>query len=464
MFDWFPMNRPGDHVAVFSVFAIVIACYQAFAGGFVLPVADSLGYVIVANNLLQNGIFSNGAWGVPEEAGMLFPPLYVGFLSFYGWLNSEFVATLACLATYDTTCQLDALFGAVLVQALLGAATYVLFFATVHELSKDWRAAWLAGVLVAVSGVFADYLSLLLFETWAFCLLTLVIHILTRIGTGSAELMRAMPVVGFLLGLMALGRPGYAYLAYALPVFVGVVVLVSRRAGLRTFILSALAFYALYGLTISPWIFRNIHEFGVPAIVDGYGGFILAQRLAYNMMSWQEYWGGFLYNLPDFGDNLARSLLPAGAMDRWDWEGSHTFFRYGNDVLYKQTLAAAGSADAHVPYLLSNYLVADIWKHFAVTFAIAWRGMWPGSYFAMLGFLCFLPTCIIMYQRQAFAAFFLFSIPSIFMLGFHAFVTVNVTRYNVPLAMVYGFCVALCFAIALKATWTLLAKHLEQKA
>jgi hypothetical protein len=195
------------------------------------------------------------------------------------------------------------------------------------------------------------------------------------------------------------------------------------------------------GLVLTPWIIRNYVMFDRAALVEGYGPFILVQRLAYNLMTWKEWAVSFIYWLPDFGDSLAKYWFNEADYSRLSW-GENSFYALGNGA-YARDMAAQAQGKEYLGFLLKDVLWNNIGKHIAVTITLALRGMWTGGYIGLAGFLCLFPCFYILKNQGRALGFIFYSIPLFFMLGAHAFVSVNVIRYNEPLIAVF----ALSFAV-----------------
>ena len=87
-------------------------------------------------------------------------------------------------------------------------------------------------------------------------------------------------------------------------------------------------------------------------------------------------------------------------------------------------------ADA-VGYLATavNLDVHGVFAHVLVTLPLVVRGIWISSYPGAIMLLLFVPVLILSIRKRRYELA-IFALPAWFMLGFHAFVSVNVTRYN----------------------------------
>ena len=431
-------------VILFGCLSLTISIIQAFSLEYNRPAGDAVGYIIVAHNLLETDVHMDGYWGERDVAGLFYPPLYPRILTWLGAIDTDFASFMSCIANKNEICEPRGMRLLLISNAVFGGAACLFVFLSAYILSDDRRIAWVSAALIIASFELAEYFDVFLVESLAFFLFSFLSYLTVMLVLGRTHSVLIMIPIGIIAGLMVLGRPAYSYLSYTLPFLSLIGVRTYAQIGFKTALLCLIVYFGIYGITISPWLVRNFLEFDKLVLVEGYGGLILSQRIAYNMMTWNEWYSSFIFHLPDFGDDLSRFLQLQRATDRWGWGDSGTFYGIGNNQIYDATLLLAGSDKDHVNYLISNHIIPELSKHVAVTFALAWRGMWPGAYLALVGFLCLFPAAYIMKKKNRLIAFVLFCYPSIFMLGFHSFVSVNVTRYNVPLIFIYAFCLSCC--------------------
>ncbi|GAB3439807.1 hypothetical protein [Insolitispirillum peregrinum] len=202
-----------------------------------------------------------------------------------------------------------------------------------------------------------------------------------------------------------------------------------RRQPLLPVLLAGAALAIGYGVVIAPWLWRNHQLFGLTAITGPYGGYILAQRVAYNAMSAREWLASLLFWLPDFGDSLARLFFPADLLARLDWYSPDAYYVLGNGAWMREMLAQAGSKDALQGWVLREKVFADLPAHLAVTISLALRGLWVSKYFGLIGVVFWLPSLVRAVRRQQ-GLWLAFCAPAIVLLGLQAFVSVSIPRYN----------------------------------
>jgi hypothetical protein len=198
---------------------------------------------------------------------------------------------------------------------------------------------------------------------------------------------------------------------------------------------------ALFGLgclvVLSPWLLRNLIVLGVPALSHpSYLATTLSHRIAYNAMSLQEWLVGWIYYLPDFGDNLAARLFAPAMYERLDW-GDSSYYVYGRDQLYPAALKAAPEHTA--AYLVRDYVLPDAFKHAAVTLLLAWRGFFVGRLWGLVALVLLAPGLRLVTPEQR-RWLLLILLPGLLLLFAQAALSVSITRYNnalvAPLAMI----------------------------
>ncbi len=209
-----------------------------------------------------------------------------------------------------------------------------------------------------------------------------------------------------------------------------------------------LLFSIVCAAVIAPWVIRNGTKIGVWDISYGLAPFTFSQRVAYNDMTWGEWGASFVYGLPSFGDNLAEDIFPEKLYKRFSYDDLDGFYQYGNRTLRPETLKEAGSYEAHFGYLLKHYLFNQPFKHVMVTFSLVWRGMWVGGKACLVVVPALFVFLIIAWRRKRWD-FLLYGMAPVFMLGFHGFTSVNVSRYNLILLPVLG----IVFAWTVMAAW-----------
>lgn len=422
--------------ALFVVLAIVFA--QLRFEDREVPTSDSLAYLSVALDIHDKGIFTDGIFAGhaihtgPHGEGMFFAPLYPYFLSRIMAMDTGFYETASCLVAarnQDTpNCPLH-LDTVVLWQGLIaGIGLFLVWMSGAALTNNRMSVAWGALALAAMAQCYAYYAGLILTENLTFPFFT-AFCLFLAVGVSRRHLGMVF-MAGLTLGAATLARPVFPYLAYVL--FAAGILWFFIREGSRRWLMLCLCLIAGFAAAVSPWVWRNGMATGHYQISGGYAPFILIQRVAYNRMTLREFGASFVYGLPDFGDRLAEKLFPREDFRRFDYQEPDGFYLAGNTTLRDDLTQKAGGWDHLLSYLLRHEILAHPVKHTLVTLSLAWRGMWVSKYWGLITIPIFVIMSIIWWRRRAYS-FLIFSFPAWFMLGFHAFTSVNVVRYNLLL-------------------------------
>jgi hypothetical protein len=202
---------------------------------------------------------------------------------------------------------------------------------------------------------------------------------------------------GIWFALAVLTRPGPDYFVVCAVLAIAVV---GIACGRRQTTLRALVFALGFCAVLAPWSARNLSHFSSPALTASYGGYILAQRVIYNRMSWPEWGVAFIYWLPDFGDSLARDMYDPKYYEKLGF-GPGTYYAEEAPRYYQEVVAAAGSVNAVAGYLLRHAVIGDPVKHTLVSLPLAVRALFPGRFCGLLGFASVLAVLVATLRRAA---------------------------------------------------------------
>ena len=420
---------------------LVVVLWQTLRPAYTRPIADALQYARIALDLVD-------AWRAPDKSwldtfGLYFGPGYPGFLSLFSLVDPGLESTLRCVVDPKAVCDLGGLTPLFIIQGLLAAVSAWVIFLAARRLTADRRVAWIALLLVLGTKVNAHYGALVLTEALAFPFFFLFLWQFAEVLTAKGgPPCKAATVCGLALAAAVLVRPSYTFLVEFMVLVLVAQAWTRRDRGLAVALAPTIAFVLGVALLLGPWVLRNYLVLGVAAVSQGAGDKVLIERLPYNLMTWKEWAVSFVYWLPDFGDNLARVLFNHADYARLGWYEPETFYSMGRGRFFLDLRQASGQSGHPLAYLVKNYVLNDLGKHVAVTFALAWRGMWVGKYLGLVGFVLS-PVCFRRLARSGRALpFAFFCLPGFFMLGLYAFVTVNVVRYNEPLIAVFAVSVA----------------------
>ena len=359
-------------------------------------------------------------------------PLYPAFLSALIHLDQNLHNSLVCNFDKHSDSQAacpDQFSTVTMAQGLLMAIFLLTVWCTGWQLSRRRSLAWIAMIAAWSSGLPVQYATQFLTETlvlplFGALLLLLAMHYLNPTRS------RWALYAGLTLGLLVLTRPSFAYLFW-LMLITGALSLV-YVPHLRQYIRRALIVFCLgYIVVTAPWLARNYIQFDQIMFSGGkYGGKTLAQRVSYNDMSTAELAVSFIYWFPDIGDThgLAKSLFPAHLYARLGWD-KNSYYRAGDEILRETIKATKGTHQSPVTYLVKQRVLNQPLKHTMVSVALTWRGIFIKKYWGIMGWVCSIWLLGRLLLQRRFAFIYLWS-PALFLVVFHAAVSVSIPRYN----------------------------------
>jgi hypothetical protein len=203
-------------------------------------------------------------------------------------------------------------------------------------------------------------------------------------------------LTGVLLGMVVLAKTSAAVLVPIAAVMVVLNAVRCRRPLVASF-LAALCLVLASSLVVAAWMARSEALFHGLSLTDPvYLEASLSHRLAYNRMSLIQWLGGWLYFLPDFGDNAAAALFGEATMKPLGF-GPDGFYHYGYYVLHPQARALTAPALA-TGYLVKTYMLGEPVKFAAVTALLTWRGIFIGRILGMVGLIA---VCLALWRMPA---------------------------------------------------------------
>ncbi len=462
MFDKFPKTFRGQFIFAALITLVVVFC-QVQSIETDLHASDGYTYLAVAKDLADTGIFGDAAFKGSADLqgaqgqGMFFAPLYPALVAGVMKLDPVFYENVAChlSAGNPADCSNDmGLFR--VVQSVLAALSALLVWLAAWVLTHRYGVAWIALILALDAEAYAYYTAQIMTENLVFPLFTAAC--LSAAAAWRYQRAALWLAAGVALGLVSLTRPSYLYLFYAALPALLVSLLFLKDISMHRKMTWPLLFLAGFAIAAGPWVVRNGLSLGEYGISKGYAPFILVQRISYNDMNWTEWRASFVYGLPDFGDSLAEDLFESEDYTRLSFDNPDGFYLRGNGLLRGETLEKAGSEENYLPYLMQTYVIGDLYKHVMVTLSLAWRGMWVSKYWGLITIPIFLGV-FLSAIRTKWAAFIIFSLPPWFMLGFHAFTSVNVVRYNLILIP----CLAIAGGILLSAAISSIQERIHKQ-
>jgi Dolichyl-phosphate-mannose-protein mannosyltransferase len=410
---------------------------------------DQPRYAAMGLNLADHGVLSGdkpmpGQRPVPGNG--VGGPMIALELAFAAKLSAKTRAGLVCVVEQPKV--IDSCGPALGGLRLLHIAEIVVFLAALWAISyrlfgaRRW--AWLSVLIALLMREVTEYAALIMTEP-----LYLMLYGLLALGLLVAWQREARTgpwlLAGALLGLTALSKPAVLPLAFLLPVLAYLAARRSRQpvATIGTAMAAPLAAWAGVCLVVGPMMVRNWVVTGSPGMTDaGYLEAALSHRVAYNAMSWGEWARGWIYYLPDFGDNLSYALFGKANVEKLGW-GPAGYYVWGRDVLQAQVHAVTAPAYA-TSLLIKTYVLGDFIKHAAVSALLFWRGIFVGGYVGMLA----IPVLVVALLRanpEVRQAMAVVVVPALAIAAINAGASVSITRYNV--ALVPGYALALTWAV-----------------
>jgi 4-amino-4-deoxy-L-arabinose transferase-like glycosyltransferase len=345
---------------------------------------------------------------------------------------------LACIASADKHCDMR-----------LPAVRFVhlteilVFLACVWGLTtliaQSEFQAWLATAFALAFREVMEFVNVvqpepLMLATYGLFALTTVAAYMGRIAP------RWWALSGFLLGVTALVKPSFAVLIPLLPALL-IVDALHRRKRLRDAVLASFWIVLPAGAMIAAWMARSAALFGNYSLTDPiYLEACLSHRLAYNSMTWAEWLGGWLYYLPDFGDDLSSALFGTDTLQRLGFGNTGSYYDYGADVLHAQVHAITAPNPA-TGYLIETYIVGEPVKFSLVSALLLWRGLFVGRLLGLAGLICTFVVLTAMPAPQR-RPLLLLCLLGLAMAATQAALTVSIPRYNLPLIPVYAISLA----------------------
>lgn len=421
-------------------------------------------YITVAYDLTHHGIFSNGVFDdvnstieVPPP-GRFFGPVYPWLIVAATKLDPRFAEALDCAVEADhklrdgAECEVYARPMHLLHAAML--ALGVLAIALAAEIMFASAAVfWVAGILATIALLpDADLFSFVMTESVTFCLYSLMTLALVP-GLTSAK-PRYFALAGIALGLLCLARPSYQVLALVVPVLIAVGTRYAAAPSRRSAWIGVLAFALALLAVVGPWIARNKVAVGKFALSEEYGSAALIERFAFDDMSAREFLLAFPYCLPEIGEPVVAWAFGPQAMERFVYYTPRSFFHVGR-LNRDKLVEAHGRLDPLIGDLIRNELRERWWRYLLVSVPLAWCGMWVGGLIGLLLVPLFAWACVEAVRRSQ-PLLLLYAAPALVMLGLHAAVANQYTRYN--LILIGPFSAGAAWLVARKGS-AIMARH-----
>lgn len=422
-------------VALF--FTLILAIQYSISDSFSPPTKDALRYSDYAVNIVQHGTFGLTDRASPDAApypGNANGPIYPLFIAAVAALNDPLFDSLSCAVanpkqTEECPEHYDAL---ALAQYAIALISLLLLWASAQLLFRHRLFAVLTTLFAALSMVYAEKALEIETENLILPLFILVQLSLMQLLIKSNK--RWAFTLGVALGLLTLTRPEYLYLGLAIGIlWTGIAIFKQDKHQTLMLLCAALAFL----LSLAPWSLRNQNHFDSPALSGGnYGEIILSCRLSFNRMTATEWAAAFVYWLPDFGDKLAAAWLPEASYAKLISTRNDSYLATAHaDIL--QPAMQSMNPDAILGHLIKTEILGRPLQHALVTLPLIWRGAFVAKYWGLIGLVGYL-SLLIYTVRQGNWLLLQLSAPAWFMVAFHAAISINIPRYNLPLVSLYA--------------------------
>jgi 4-amino-4-deoxy-L-arabinose transferase-like glycosyltransferase len=408
----------------------------------VVPTADALGYIQYAAGISEYGIFGRlqDSTVAPDQMYRI-APLYPAFLAILMQVDDSLRQGLICLIDNGpdraASCQLD--FIALLIaQTLFMTVFLTSVWAIALLLTRCRLVAWIALVAALASEIPADYCGLFLTESITLPLFGLLSLFLVLSVLRKQERRWAI-LGGITMGLLALSKPTFLYLFVFLGI-IGIGYLALARARRMAWI-KVLVFAIAFSAVVTPWYAHT--ALGPPSSetnsTENYAATTLIHRLGYNQMSWTEWGISFIYWIPDFGDNIAKLLFAPESYEKLGW-GENGYYLSAARGGFTGTIEGTVGPQSRVSDIIRLEILAQPVKHFAVSVALAWRGMFVNKYWGIVGWIA---AFIVLWRaaRKWDEPVLLLFLPACIMVAFHAAISVSIPRYNMLLIPALSFAV-----------------------
>jgi hypothetical protein len=397
--------------------------------------ADELQYLAVSMNVAEHGVFSDKPFAITETPAptAFFAPVAPALYALLLDADADLKASISCQLTHpeEAVQKCRIAYGSLMRLVMGGLAALGLWGSWILARSLGFSAAgaWVTLVIVATSGSHAYFARHFLTEAPLLAVFPFFLALLARATAADGRRMEWI-ALGLAMGLLALIRPSYVYQAYAV---IAALPLLRQFRGAGGNGPAAAGWTALgYAFTVLPWMLRNHMAVGQFALTAGYDHYILIQRMIYNQMSWAEWGMAWIYWLPDFGDSLAARLFGIDAVRKLSLVEPSGYHGAGQPPVPNHLATQPDGSPVTLGYLL-QVLAGEPLKHMLVSLVMAWQGLWAGKYITFAAVLLAPLALPMMARTGRLRGFLVIASPVLFMVGFNAFVSVSIPRYNLPM-------------------------------
>ena len=247
---------------------------------------DAYWYIDYGLTIKEKNTF--GYSGTDYLPSNVISPLYPAFLSILLYLDNDLEKDLKCLLknkrNQNQPCSFD-LSTIAWAQCVLAIIALWCIWLIAYLIFESNIIAWLSALITLLMGELLHYSNLVLTETMTISLFCLFSLTLTKYLKSNSLIWLVLSNIS--IALLTLTRPQFHYLFLFFTFLLFVLFLFRRdKHVLYRLLISILVYFTILG----PWMGRNYYHFNDTALTSGYGDRVLATRVSYNRMSWQE-WG-----------------------------------------------------------------------------------------------------------------------------------------------------------------------------
>jgi hypothetical protein len=428
------LSRIAFAIRIALLLGLFLNFYTSQVGKFTYeeaPKNDRIQYLTLAYNMINYGTFSHEAKsGNSLSPSRYRPPGYPVFLA----ANMLFSPSLQELnlneiLSRDKQILLQPIKKAQLVLLFLG----ILSAATVaYLLSGSWICFFTTLALgtnfpTPILRMSNEFLSEnLTLPLVSFSALALLLALQTR-RTG------AYLLSGILIGCLALTRAVYFYF-WLIPPLLFIATKLSNKTTSKSLLLSTCAFLLGFWITVSPYMFRNLEQFGSFQIVGGRGGRILFCRVEiFNKMRWDEVLAGFVaYSPRSISGPYLEKLFKHESYYRFD-SNHPEGFRQRSRAFGKKIKLFENREEKKLKKSAVKGIIDNPVKHIAVSTLLAYRGAIQTKFFTFdfIAFIGLYALCFLALIKRNSILLAAFIVP-LFGHSFYAFTSHFIPRYGRP--------------------------------
>jgi hypothetical protein len=453
-----PLRRVGRGVILALAAFLVLAAALASRPAKQLMDFDQPFYVTIAYDLDRYGVFSNGIFDGTDDAvtapapGMFFGPVYPLLVLAAMKIDHRFADAVHCAVEADhghgdpASCEPYAA-PMHIIHALLLALGVLAVAAAGARMFGSTAVFWLAGSLATIGlAAEADMFSFVMTESITFLLYSLLA--LTLMLAWMTASVRYWVLAGGVLGLLCLTRPSFLVLY---PVAIGLGILHGRLSEPRRPIAAAglLGLTLAFAAVIGAWGARNAFSVGKFGLTEEYGSAAIIERFAYDDMTAREFIQAFPYCVPGIGALGFDLVYGTDSMHRFVFHTPGSFFHMGRDRR-DALVEKFERLDPLIGGIIRDEMRERWWRYLLIGIPLAWCGMWAGQLASLVLIPLFGWGCARALRRSE-PLLLLYAAPAVVMLGLHAALANQTTRYN--LILIGPFSVAAAWIIASWGVW-----------